>query len=54
MQKREDNILRLEEQLKTKIQEVAWQLSLKEEEIVEMKQKCKEDHQSLEIERKRH
>lgn len=53
MQRREDRIIQLEEELKYKITEVARQLTQKEEEIMSIKVKFKEERQSLEVDKKR-
>ena len=53
LQRREERIIQLEEELKHKIQEAGRQLTLKEEEIMNIKKKFKEEKVSLESDKKR-
>ena len=53
LQKREERIVQLEEELKSKIAEVGRQLTLKEEDILNIKKRFKEERQTLEMDRKR-
>ena len=53
MQRREEKIIQLEEELKYKINEVARQLTLKEEEIMAIKKKFQEERLNLETDKKR-
>ena len=53
MQKREEKIIQLEEELKSKILEVSRQLTSKEEEILNIKKKFKEERVLLENDKKR-
>ena len=53
LQKREERIVQLEEELKTKISEVSRQLTLKEEEIMNVKKRFKEERNTLEMDKKR-
>lgn len=53
MQRREERIIQLEEELKHKIQEVARQLTQKEEEIMQIKIKFKDERMQLEGEKKK-
>lgn len=53
MQRREERIIQLEEELKHKIQEVARQLTQKEEEILSIKIKFKDERLNLENDKKR-
>ena len=53
MQKREEKIIQLEEELKSKILEVSRQLTSKEEEILNIKKKFKEERVLLESDKKR-
>ena len=53
LQKREDRIVQLEEELKFKIQETARQITQKEEELLQIKMKFKEERQHLEHDKKR-
>lgn len=53
LQKREERIVQLEEELKTKIAEVSRQLTLKEEEIMNVKKRFKEERNTLEMDKKR-
>jgi hexokinase len=48
LQRREEKIVQLEEELKHKIQEVTRQLTLKEEEIMNVKKRFKEEKVLLE------
>ena len=48
MQRREERILQLEEELKHKIAEVSRQLTVKEEEVVNVKKRFKEERLTLE------
>lgn len=48
MQRREERIVQLEEELKLKIAEVSRQLTVKEEEVVNVKKRFKEERLSLE------
>ena len=52
LQKREDRIVQLEEELKFKIQETARQLTQKEEEIMQIKVKFKDERTQLEADKK--
>ena len=54
LQRREERIIQLEEELKHKIQEVSRQLATKEEEIVTIKKKFKEERMILEQDKKRY
>ena len=53
LQRREERIIQLEEELKSKIMEVSRQLTSKEEEIIALKGKFKEERQQNEHEKKR-
>lgn len=53
LQRREERIIQLEEELKSKILEVSRQLTSKEEEIMSIKVKFKEERMSLENDKKR-
>lgn len=53
LQRREEKIVQLEEELKHKIQEVTRQLTLKEEEIMNVKKRFKEEKVLLEQDKKR-
>jgi hexokinase len=53
LQRREEKIVMLEEELKHKIQEVTRQLTLKEEEIMNVKKRFKEEKVLLEQDKKR-
>ena len=53
MQRREERIIQLEEELKHKINEVSRQLANKEEEIIGIKKKFKDEKNQLEHDRKR-
>ena len=53
MQRREERIIQLEEELKSKISEVSRQLTSKEEEIMSIKKKFKEERVQLETDKKR-
>lgn len=53
LQKREQNIIAMEEDLKHKIFEVTRQLTLKEEEIMNIKKRFKEERVMLESDKKR-
>lgn len=53
MQRREDRIVQLEEELKHKISEVSRQLTLKEEEVMNVKKRFKEERTTLETDKKR-
>lgn len=48
MQRREERIVQLEEELKHKIAEVSRQLTVKEEEVVNVKKRFKEERLTLE------
>ena len=53
LQKREERIVQLEEELKSKIAEVGRTLTLKEEEILNVKKRFKEERLTLEQDKKR-
>ena len=53
LQRREERIVQLEEELKHKITEVSRQLTLKEEEIMSVKKRFKEEKVLLEQDKKR-
>lgn len=53
LQKREKRIVNLEEDLKHKVQEISSQLTSKEEEIMTLRQKFKEDKVQLETDKKK-
>ena len=53
MQRREERIVQLEEELKHKIAEVSRQLTVKEEEVVAVKKRFKEERMALEADKKR-
>ena len=53
LQRREEKIIQLEEELKHKIGEVGRQLTLKEEEIMNVKKRFKEERSTLEMDKKR-
>ncbi|TNV83154.1 hypothetical protein FGO68_gene15387 [Halteria grandinella] len=53
LQKREERIVQLEEELKQKIAEVSRQLTLKEEEIMNVKKRFKEERTTLEMDKKK-
>ena len=53
MQRREERIVQLEEELKHKIAEVSRQLTVKEEEVVNVKKRFKEERLSLEQDKKK-
>lgn len=53
LQRREERIIQLEEELKHKINEVSRQLTSKEEEIIQIKKKFKDEKNQLEHDRKR-
>ena len=53
LQKREEKIIQLEEELKGKILEVSRQLTSKEEEILTIKKKFKEERVQLEADKKK-
>jgi centrosomal protein CEP120 len=53
LQRREERIIQLEEELKHKINEVSRQLANKEEEIINIKKKFKEEKNQLEHDKKR-
>lgn len=53
LQRREERIIQLEEELKSKIQEVSKQLTSKEEEIISIKKKFKEERVQLETDKKK-
>jgi len=53
LQRREERIIQLEEELKSKISEVSRQLTSKEEEIMSIKKKFKEERVQLETDKKR-
>ena len=53
LQRREERIIQLEEELKSKIMEVSRQLTSKEEEIMNIKKKFKEERVQLENDKKR-
>jgi len=53
LQRREERIVQLEEELKQKIAEVSRQLTLKEEEIMNVKKRFKEERTVLEMDKKR-
>lgn len=52
-QRREERIVQLEEELKHKISEVGRQLTVKEEEVLNVKKRFKEERQALEADKKR-
>jgi hypothetical protein len=52
-QRREERIVQLEEELKHKISEVGRQLTVKEEEVLNVKKRFKEERQTLEADKKR-
>ena len=53
LQRREERIVQLEEELKNKIAEVSRQLTLKEEEVLNVKKRFKEERTTLEMDKKR-
>ena len=53
LQRREDRIIQLEEDLKHKIAEVSRQLTLKEEEVMNVKKRFKEERTQIEMDKKR-
>lgn len=53
LQRREERIVQLEEELKQKISEVSRQLTVKEEEVVNVKKRFKEERQTLENDKKK-
>lgn len=53
LQRREDRIVQLEEELKHKISEVSRQLTVKEEEVVNVKKRFKEERTALEQDKKK-
>ena len=53
LQRREERIIQLDEELKSKIMEVSRQLTGKEEEIMNIKKKFKEERMTLEADKKR-
>ena len=53
LQRREERIIQLEEELKHKISEVSRQLTVKEEEVVNIKKRFKEERLTLEADKKK-
>jgi hypothetical protein len=53
LQRREERIVQLEEELKHKIAEVSRQLTVKEEEVVNVKKRFKEERFALEADKKK-
>ena len=53
LQRREERIVQLEEELKHKISEVSRQLTVKEEEVVNVKKRFKEERFALEADKKK-